>query len=249
MKKIHSLIIGGTHGIGKSLVEAWAMQPGHMLSVGGRKGPMGKDRHFLDVERFQLDLGRPREIKPSLNQIIRRRGKVNNLVFFQRYRDGKDSWMGELEIGLMATKVIIETLQKSFVSTGEMSIVIVGSMADRLVADDCSAGYHVAKAGLRQLARYYAVNLGGQGIRVNCVTPGELIKDESAAYFARNKILLEGYKKMIPLKRMGSTNDIIQAIEFLCSTKASFITGQNLVVDGGLSLRWQGSLAKKAANS
>ena len=107
--------------------------------------------------------------------------------------------------------------------------------------------YHVAKAGISQLARYYAYVLGPKGIRVNSVSPGTIIKEESEEFYSKNQPLRDLYNSIIPLGRMGTAIEIANVVTFLCSPKASFITGQDIVVDGGISLQWHESMARTLA--
>jgi NAD(P)-dependent dehydrogenase (short-subunit alcohol dehydrogenase family) len=90
--------------------------------------------------------------------------------------------------------------------------------------------YHAAKGGIIQLARSLAASLGRHGIRVNCVSPGmvptSLVPTELAERFAART----------PLGRVGTPDDVAQSIAFLASDKAAWITGQNLVVDGGWTI-------------
>jgi NAD(P)-dependent dehydrogenase (short-subunit alcohol dehydrogenase family) len=186
-------------------------------------------------------------VGPSLKEIVRRDGPITNLIFLQRFRGGGDEWRGELDVSLTATRIIIESLQKCFERATNPSIVIVCSNASHLIAEEQPVAYHVAKAGLRQMARYYAAILGSSRIRVNCVTPGTVLKDESRDFYLRNRVLMRLYEHVTPLARMGTSQDLANVVGFLCSDSASFVTGQDIAVDGGLSLLWQESLARKAA--
>ena len=105
-------------------------------------------------------------------------------------------------------------------------------------------GYHVAKAGLNQMMRYYAVNLGRKGIRVNAVTPFTFLKEESRDFYMKNQALHDLYRKITPLGRMATAEDSARVIAFLCSPGAGFVNGQNIYVDGGLSLVWPETLAR-----
>lgn len=244
MKKKHTLIVGGTRGIGRVVVRTLSKE-NHVLSVIGRRPPSEIDRHTPDVHYWVVDLLDPKRLSVALAEIIHQNGKLNNLVFSQRYRREEDDWIGEIETSLTATKNVIERLVDEFDDANENSIVIVSSIASHYVAEEQALSYHVAKAGLNQMVRYYALVLGPKGIRINCVSPGTVLKEESKEFYLQNKRLYNLYKRLTPLGRMGTSDDIANVIAFLCSPKASFITGQNIVVDGGVSVQWHESLARK----
>ena len=243
-RKKHGLIVGGTRGIGQAFVRTLA-QADHVVSVIGRRLPSRADRRTPHVHYWTADLLDGDRLSTVLTQILGRHGKLNSLVFFQRYRGKEDGWAGEIETSLTATRNIIERLAGDFSDGGGRSIVIVSSVAGHFVVGEQPLSYHVAKAGLNQMVRYYAVALGPKGIRVNSVSPSTVIKEQSRHFTSQQEQLLNLNKRIIPLGRMGTSEDVVQAIEFLCSPKASFITGQEIVVDGGLSLRSQESLARE----
>ena len=122
-------------------------------------------------------------------------------------------------------------------------------MASRFICSEQPVSYHIAKAALNQMVRYYAVALGPRGIRVNAVLPDTLIKDESRAFYEQNPQLRRVNESIIPLGRMGAAEDVANAVLFLCSPQSSFITGHELVVDGGMSLLGQGGLRGGWPNS
>jgi NAD(P)-dependent dehydrogenase (short-subunit alcohol dehydrogenase family) len=90
------------------------------------------------------------------------------------------------------------------------------------------AAYSVIKGGLINFTRYLASYLGPKKIRVNCVSPGGIFDNQ-------NPIFIENYNKKVPMKRMGLPNDISPTVAFLLSDESSYITGQNIAIDGGLT--------------
>lgn len=241
----HVLIVGGTRGIGGEVARAFAKDA--LVSVIGRQMPEGAGMNMPNLHYWIVDLSDTKRLKKSLKKIISKYGKLSSLIFFQRYRGQKDAWEGEIAVSLTATKEIIEFLSDEFSPDQERSVVIASSLASQYIAREQPVSYHVAKAGLNQLARYFAVNLAAKGVRVNCIIYGAVLKDRSKAFWLKQKKLYRLYKDIIPLGRMAVCADIVNAVEFLCSKKASFITGQNLVMDGGVSLLSQETLSREVA--
>ncbi len=241
---VHTLIVGGTRGLGREVVKLLSAA-GHAVSVIGRNEPPKADQSISNAEYRYIDLADAAILRATLVELIKKRGKLSHLVFCQRYRGKGDDWLGEIDVSLTATKIAVEMLQDEFVSDGDKSIVMVSSVFGNYVGEGQSISYHVGKAGLNQMMRFYAVNLGRKGIRVNAITPFTFLKDESKEFYLKNKPLCELYCKMIPLGRMATSEDSAKAIAFLCSPQASFINGQNIYVDGGLSLVWPETLGRK----
>ena len=243
-RSIHSLVVGGTRGLGRAVVRALAAE-GHAVSVIGRRPPMEADEPRSGVRHWAVDLTDGQRLSDALAEIRAVNPPLRNLVCAQRYRGQGDAWEGELATSLTATKRLIEWLAEGAEETADKSVVIAGSIASHFVAGEQPLGYHVAKAGLEQMVRYYAVALGPKGIRVNSVSLPAFLKEESRAFYREHQELQDLYASIIPLGRMGTAEEIAKVIAFLCSPGAAFITGQRLVVDGGLSLQWQESLARQ----
>jgi NAD(P)-dependent dehydrogenase (short-subunit alcohol dehydrogenase family) len=247
MNKPHALVVGGTRGIGRALVKTLA-ETGYVVSIIGRRPPADIDRCIPNVHHWTVDLLDRERMAEVLAEVINQSGKLNHLIFLQRYRGEGDDWVGEIETTLTATKWVIERLVGEFDNSGKNSIVLVSSTAGHFVVDKQSLSYHVAKAGLNHMVRYYAVTLGPKGIRVNGVAPCTILKEESKDLYLQNEALCSLYETITPLGRMGTAEEIAQVIAFLCSPQASFITGQIIVVDGGMSLLYQESLARQLAS-
>jgi NAD(P)-dependent dehydrogenase (short-subunit alcohol dehydrogenase family) len=98
------------------------------------------------------------------------------------------------------------------------------------------------------MVRYWAITLGGRGIRVNSVSPGTVLKEESKKFFLSDPKLSDLYRRITPLGRFGYAREVAQVIGSFCGEQTSFVTGQDIVVDGGVSLQWQESLARDLAS-
>lgn len=239
----HLIIIGGTKGLGKAFLEtirgAYAQ-----VSVLARTVPVGA-KAIGNVYFISADITKPASLKVAVEEAVARNGKITHLVFFQQYRGTEKRWEGKLECTLTATRDTLELCREHFTDEGDKAVVLLSSIASQMVADEQDEGYHAAKTGLLGLARYYACKFGPLGVRVNCVSPGTVLKAASKHHFLENPELHDWFQQIIPLRRMGTENEVASVIRFLLSDAASFITGQELIVDGGAGLRSQESLARK----
>jgi len=242
----HALIVGGTRGSGRAVVRRFAAM-GTRVSVFGRGAPPETDRGPKDVAYWAVDLRLQAARKDAIDQVLAKSGALTNLVLMQRFRGEGDAWADEIEVSLTATKEMIEAVADRFDGSPANAIVLVASAAGRYVAAEQPVGYHVAKAGLLHMARYYAVALGHRGIRVNCVSPASVLKDESRDFYEKNPALMAFYREIIPIGRIPTSEDIANVVAFLCSPEAGAITGQDIVADGGLSLRAHEALARSVS--
>jgi NAD(P)-dependent dehydrogenase (short-subunit alcohol dehydrogenase family) len=247
MTQKHSIIIGGTKGVGRELAVLFANEGQVVTAVGRNPGEFPPVTGTGRIVGFRGDVEEVESLLEGVRGEIKRHGKLSSLVFLQRYRGQGDAWSGELSVSLGATRQLIEGLSGLFDEVGNRSIVIVTSNAGHFVARNQTAGYHVAKAALGQLARFYAVKLGPRGVRVNVVSPCTFVKQESASFYQGQKDLTELYTRITPLGRMGSAREVARVIAFFCGPDAAFVTGQELYVDGGLSLMLQDALAREVA--
>lgn len=236
--RTHTLVVGGTRGIGRALVKVLIAERGN-VSVFARHPPKKK---VSRARYWTVDVTDCQQISDSLSDVVRQRGKLDGLVFLQRYRGEGDSWQAEFETSLTGTKTIIEGLVPHFRKTGG-AIVVVSSVNSEWISRNLSVGYHVAKAGLNSMVRYYAVTLGSKNIRVNSVSPGTVLKEETQHFYLKDRAKYDLHASVVPLERMGHADEVAQVVVFLCSPKSSFVTGQDIVVDGGVSLQWHEVLA------
>jgi NAD(P)-dependent dehydrogenase (short-subunit alcohol dehydrogenase family) len=146
-----------------------------------------------------------------------------------------DAWNATLALTLTSTLSTIKHAAPIMMQQGGGAIVSVSSIAGHMTHRNLGQ-YCVAKAGVEMLVRNSADELGAYGIRVNGVRPG-LVPTEAAAGLEQTDVVREDYLAQMPLRRLGTTDDVAAAVRFLAGPEASWITGQMLGVDGGHSLR------------
>lgn len=231
-KMKHALVIGGSRGLGGEVCRT-LIESGWAVSSIARSNP--ETTQPEELSDWPCDITDESATKIALKSIILRNGQPDAVIFCHRFRGETLDMDGELNCSVSATAKVINLLI-SDPNFGPASIVIVSSIASTVIAPNTSLAYHVAKAAMIQLARHFAVLLGPRRIRVNTVSPATFVKREAEEWFSKNPALLDALSKTIPLGRLCSAREVAHAIEFFASDKASFITGQSLIVDGGVTL-------------
>jgi len=154
----------------------------------------------------------------------------------------KEDFLKVLEVNVWGTFNCIRNYVNNFEEKKQKtgSIINVGSIYGSVscdpriyadIANMSSEVYGASKAGVIQMTKHFAVLLAEKGIRVNCVSPGGVFnaKNPQPDYFVKN------YNEKCPMKRMANTSDLLGAFLFFSSDASNYVTGQNLIVDGGFS--------------
>jgi NAD(P)-dependent dehydrogenase (short-subunit alcohol dehydrogenase family) len=153
----------------------------------------------------------------------------------------EESWDRAMDVGLKsmfrAAKYAVPHMRR----TGGGSMINLSSVHGMLVAPGWLA-YETVKAGVIGLTRQMAAQYGPDGIRVNAICPGHIVTERLRPQWDAHPEGLRFFEAQYPVRRTGKPIDIANAIAFLCSDEASFITGQALAVDGGMTLQLQENL-------
>ncbi len=241
----HILVVGGSRGTGIVLAKD-LLHEGACVSCLSRTAPLEP----VDDSGFNhqaCDITDRPAVHDALRACWRLNGPPWGIVCMQRARADGDAWELELSTSLSATREIIEASAPLFGSNGGR-IVLIGSIATDHIAREQPLSYHVCKAGLEQMMRYYAVVLGEQKICVNMVSPGIILKPEARDFYKQQENLLALYRRIVPLKRMGVSGDVSALIRLLLREDVGYLTGQNIVLDGGMSLLWQENVMREAGD-
>jgi len=230
-----TIVVGGMHGIGKNTARMF-YRAGHNVIIVDKQPPPEGENECLYSSSFQADLTQIDSISDVITKVSDNVCHISNLIFTTRYRGHEDkAWDEQIILELTAVKMMIEGFFPLMKDNGG-SIVLTSSTAARFITSDCTVAYHVVKAAVEQMTRFYAVELGPKQIRVNAIAPGYIVKDESIPYFIADEKRSKSVENNHPLRRYGRADDVANTVLFLCDKAASFITGQIITVDGGLSL-------------
>ncbi|MGE0484184.1 MAG: SDR family NAD(P)-dependent oxidoreductase [Gammaproteobacteria bacterium] len=163
---------------------------------------------------------------------------VNNAMSNPRDDYGVDQrWDTMLESGLTAYWAAATAAEELLIASGHGAIVQIASIAGaKMGIAFASEAYCAAKAGVVGLTRKMAKRLGPRGVRVNCIAPG-VIKTPRLRYSGADEPEFAVRSRQVtPLQRLGQAEEVAELVLFLASDRASFITGQDIAIDGGLSI-------------
>ena len=140
------------------------------------------------------------------------------------------TWDKVMNVNLKGSFLCAKHLARLMLAQGKGAIVNLASIGARVPSD--IGPYGPSKAGVLGLTHQMAVEWGRRGIRTNSVSPG-MIRTPMSEHFYQNEKLHEGRKKVVPVGRIGVPDDIADAVAFMVSDAASYMNGQDIIIDGG----------------
>lgn len=240
-----ALVTGASRGIGRAIAVALARE-GWPVCVNflERRDAAGELVRELRAGgraamAFRADVADPAAVAACVRAAEEELGPVELLVnnagvshqgLFQDTDDG--TWDRILAVNLTGARNTARAVLPHMISVKRGCIVNISSMWG-LRGASCETAYAAAKAGLVGLTRSLALELAPSGIRVNCVAPGCVETDMVRALGGETRRMLE---EETPLGRLGRPEEIAEAVAFLASSRAAFITGQVLTADGGFTV-------------
>ena len=228
-------ISGASRGIGTAIAEHFANK-GYKV-IGTSRSNFTFDSDNSNLIPLSLDITNRDSVNECMNYL-----KENNLTpsilinnagitsdqLFLRMKD--EDWDNVIATNLTGTFNLTKALIKGMIKNRYGRIINISSVSG-LMGNPGQVNYSSAKAGLSGFTKSLAKEVGSRGITVNSIAPG-FIETDMTSYLDENA--KEKLTQDIPLKRLGSVNDIAELAIFLASEDASYITGQTISVDGGL---------------
>jgi NAD(P)-dependent dehydrogenase (short-subunit alcohol dehydrogenase family) len=232
-----ALVTGATSGIGRSIAVRLA-EAGATVYLTGRRAELGKETvalieqaggtgHFIVSDVASVD---------DVRKLAEEVGEVDVLVnnagifpFSPTAEQSVDVYQQVFDVNVRGTYFLTAALAPAMVAKGKGSIVNVSSIA-AVIGTPVGSVYNASKAAMDALTRSWATEFGPGGVRVNSVAPGPVATDKALAEAGE---VFDAIAKDLPLQRVGQPEEIAEAVLFLASDKASFITGSVITADGG----------------
>lgn len=240
-----ALITGGSRGIGKAICLHFAK---NNIKVAVNHAMPGSAKKVIEQIKelggygasFQANISIEKDVKKMVSKVLDEFHHIDFLVNNAGISDQMlpltdqvtETWQKIMDIHLKGTYLCCKEVARHMISQSFGKIVNISSIVG-LTGFPMRTAYGPAKNAIVNLTKVLAIDLAPYKINVNAVAPG-YIKTEMVENLIKNKKLNQKkICKRIPLKRIGSSEDVAHVVEFLCSDKANYITGETIVVDGG----------------
>lgn len=247
LKGKRALVTGGTRGIGAAIVEVLASEGAKVVTCARSAEAVRDCQNYYEGKSLPVSVDVCDVSDPVANQkwiqgSIASMGGVD--IFIANVSggasQGEEGWKSAFDVDLMATVRGCDEVLPHMAQGGGGSIVVISSVAG-IEAFGGPSAYGTVKAGLISYASQLADVAGEHGIRVNCVSPGPIHVDDGfwGKVQQDQSDLYQGVSARHPFGRLGTPQEVAGSVAFLASDAASWITGSNLIVDGGMTKRVQ----------
>jgi 3-oxoacyl-[acyl-carrier protein] reductase len=235
-----ALVTGAYRGIGKVIADLFIAQGADVWGLDYREPEDLSNRvseakgklHWITSDLSKLDA-----VEGTIEEAVKESGGfdilVNNAGITKdnlSFRMSLEEWQKVIDINLSAAFIVARTIGRDMIRKRAGSIINMASVVG-VHGNGGQANYSASKAGLIGVTKSLAQETASRGVRVNAVAPGYIATDMTAGLPDKVK---EAFIERIPLKRMGTPQDVANAVLFLASDDSVYITGQVLPVDGGM---------------
>lgn len=238
------IITGGSRGIGKEIAERFLTEGANVYIVDyvlpAENEPMFDNADFIArTSLYQADVSKEESVVAAFEAIIKKAGRVDvlvnnagitrdNLILRMPEKD----WDAVINTNLKGTFNCCKAIAKQMMGQRAGRIINIGSVVGAM-GNAGQVNYSASKAGMLGITRSLAKELGSRGVLVNLVAPGFVITHMTNVLTEEQKAK---FLEDIPLRRAATPRDIANVVSFLASEDASYLTGQEIFVDGGMTL-------------
>jgi NAD(P)-dependent dehydrogenase (short-subunit alcohol dehydrogenase family) len=242
------LVTGASRGIGLAAARALGREGARLFVVARKADALEAAAAELraggiDVLAFAAHTGKLADVERAFAAAIERFGAVDVVVnnaatnpYFGPMLATEDAaWDKTFEVNVKGYFMTTRALARHLEARGATGAVVNVASIMGTIAAPFQGVYGMTKAAILSMTKTLAVELAGQGVRVNAVSPG-LVETRFASALIDNELIRKPIVDRTPLGRLGQPDDIAGAIVWLASDEARYVTGQNVVVDGGMTI-------------
>lgn len=233
------LVVGACGGLGTAVAERLQSRGADLVLVGREETALTSLAEKLGTQKFVADASDFGQVDAACQATVEQFGRLDgavcatgSLLLKPAHITSAADWQALVAANLTAAFALVRSAAKVMAKSGG-SIVLVSSVAAKTGMSNHD-GLSAVKAGVEGLVRSAAASYSRQNIRVNCVAPG-IMETNLTRKVVSNSALLSGVLQLYPLARVGQPTEIAGVIDWLLSQESSWVTGQSLSVDGGLS--------------
>lgn len=237
------LVTGGGTGIGRAVARRYALEGASVAVMGRRVEKLEETAAGTgQISIAPGDVSSAEDVRRAVASVVERHGGLD-VVFHaagvirrnERLEEtAEDEWRTDMAINLDGAFNVCRAAIPHLVESGGSLLLVASQLAH--IAAPGYATYSAGKGGVLALMRSLAIDLGPSGVRVNALSPG--IIDTDFAYIGRDfDAVRDQIAASLPLRRIGTTDDVTGPAVFLASDEAAWITGHSLVVDGGFTVQ------------
>ena len=243
-----AVVIGGAGGIGKAIAAQLAAD-GFALVIADLRADAAEiaareiaQQHGVKASAIKVDITQPAECDAVIAHAVQQFGGVDVLINSAGISRPQptleikpDEWHRMIDVQLNGVFFCAQAAGKQMVQQGKErgGVIINITSINAEAAFPMRTGYAVAKAGVAMLTKTLAIEWAQHNIRVNAVGPSHTETEMTLQNIQKGVISVDAIQKRIPLGRLAKPQDVANAVSFLCSDKANYITGHSLYVDGG----------------
>ncbi|MBL0085512.1 MAG: SDR family oxidoreductase [Ideonella sp.] len=244
-----AVITGSSRGIGRAIAQRMAEHGARVVISSRKAAPCAEVADAINARHgagraivVPANISSKEDLQRLVDETLRQFGRIDVLVcnaasnpyYGPQAGIADEQFRKILDNNIVANHWLISMAAPQMIERRDGSIIIVSSIGG-LRGSPVIGAYGISKAADMQLARNLAVEFGPHNVRVNCIAPG-LIRTDFAKALWEDEAMLAQRTRTTPLRRIGEPDEIAGAAVFLASQAGSFVTGQSLVIDGGVTI-------------